>query len=341
VLFTKPWFWTVKSPCPFSAPLWDGGARRVLPFTLQPSSVRPLGRRTTSRNEICNRRFRRVLTKASNAPGSAGPDATTDSSRPACTLIDPLAGVCTGRRLHSILTVGIACSRMGRTRAATRTHSPPRSSPRRRPIRSTSRRSLHLPRTRITAWERCDAHGPPRLSLNRRGGSRHPRAASSASGVTERRPSRFCHWYCDVMAKPMLTFLAGPQRPLAETLQARVLYPKAQDVSCERFRVSLRSSRHRRCRPAATFPEFPATIDPLSAFPPQVVRGPWERSSDPDTRHLSSSRRGLEARGDAPEPNTHSVRDRGPLFARFSAKSGARRPARSAFHRVSSRMRLE
>jgi hypothetical protein len=195
--------------------------------------------------------------------------------------------------------------------------------------------------TRITAWERCNAREPPRLSLNRRGGSRHPRAASSASGVTERRPRRFCHWYCDVMAKPMLTFLAGPRRLLAETPQARVLYPKAQNGSCERFRVSLRSSRHRRCRPAATFPEFPATIDPLSAFPPQVVRGPWERSSDPDTRHLSSSRRGLEARGDAPEPDTHSVRDRGPWFARFSAKSGVRRPARSAFHRVSSRMRLE
>lgn len=58
------------------------------------------------------------------------------------------------------------------------------------------------------------------VSLDRGAFQRAPgRLASSASGVTRRRPRRFCHWYCNLMAKPMLTFLAGPRRPLAETPQ--------------------------------------------------------------------------------------------------------------------------
>lgn len=58
------------------------------------------------------------------------------------------------------------------------------------------------------------------VSLDRGASQRAPeRLASSASGVTRRRSRRFCHWYRNVMAKPMLTFLADPRRPLAETSQ--------------------------------------------------------------------------------------------------------------------------
>jgi hypothetical protein len=121
------------------------------------------------------------------------------------------------------------------------------------------------------------------------------RLASSASGVARRRPRRFCHWYCNVMAKPMLTFLADPRRPLAEATQDVFLTTRGGTHTQSRFASGFEGAFALPVTGGAgSLLPFPCSLQPSSPYDIAVAGGAWPERMQPrkstlDTlRHRSS-----------------------------------------------------